>query len=269
MPDFNPFGALVAAVTTASTPEGRQAAADALTSMLTEAGQRGVDVGRALLGGGPISGAAGSLMTLPGVRISPGQIQLTAIGNVQRFLADVASGVTVPTPADVQSIISQLLAGVGAAAQGVSVPGLPGAPAFPGLPFQLPNIPGLDPCKFLKCLAASMDCGCGGGQAPGSQPPQATIPQPPEGPDPVATMIGTGVEIFTRARALAEERLRSAQQRAADLLAAEKAAADAAAKAAIQKARKDAEKNVAGLKSQAEQLTTAIGTSIAQAWPRG
>jgi hypothetical protein len=174
-----------------------------------------------------------------------------------------------PAAVAVSAIVGQLPAGVGvslpdlpappAPAGSPAWPALPGFPNFPGLPgIAFPPIPGLDPCMFLECLAARIDGsgGSGGGHVPGPIKPG----------DPVGTLVGEGIGAFNRARDFVEEKLRDAERRAKDLLAAEKAAA-AAVQTDIQAARKPAEKEVEDLRNKGTQLGNTVATTIAQSWP--
>ncbi len=245
------LGPLVEALTTATSPSSRKAAADALSAAIADAASRGEDL-RTMFENVP-----GSDIAIP-----IGPAELTAIGNLQRFLADVATGSIALTPKDASAVIGQF-----GALLGGGVPGLPGMPSMPampipGFPFPTPPIPGLDPCKLIKCLAASMDCdgASGGGSPPGFLPGVVVEPI-----DAIKVAVDNGIEILKNARDMAEEGRRQADQLAKDLAAAAKEASGDAKKA-INAARKEAESTANDLVEKSEQLGGAIGSALASAF---
>ncbi len=130
----------------------------------------------------------------------------------------------------------------------------------------MPQIPGLDYCKFLKCLASSMDCG--GASSSPSNGGAGTIGGGARvsvsagvAVDNFGRLVSSGVDALNRARDVAEQALRDAERRAADLAAAEKTAA-AAAKAELQKARKEAEKAADELRGKVNTLGATIGSML-------
>lgn len=232
--------ALLNAVNNAVSPEARVAAAKNLGNEIVAAVSRGVDISQVF------GGAIGNADPIP-----IGPAQLAAIGQVQRYLAALASSEIVATPSNVYATFTQLAGVLG----GVSLPGIPGIPQFPGLPFAIPQLPGLDACKFIKCLAASIDCSCGqdGGGSPGANG---------KGDDPIADLVNTGIGFLKRARDLAGEKQRQFERDASDFAAAAKAATGAA-KEKLEAEAKEAKGNATSLVQTGEKMTESIGTAIA------
>lgn len=257
MPFFKrPIDYLIDAVTSAASPESRKAAADALAAAIADAANRGEDLMS------PITNPTNRLTVF-----KVGPAELAVIGNMQRTLADIASGSVEMTQQSIANISAQL--GALLSGTGMGLPGLPGLPPtqIPGFPIAIPQIPGLDPCKFIKCLAASMDCNCGSDH----QPVPGGTQLPPIGggggnANPIGTMVNNGIEILNRARDMTDSTLRTWDQRAKDLAAAAKSATGKA-KAEIDAAKKEAEAKANELREKSEQLGRTIGSAIVNAWP--
>jgi len=250
----NIFGTLINAVNTATDPNARDAALHKFSSELQQAITRGGDI-RLLL--------EDALRGVPPGAVVLGPASMLAIGEVQRYLANVATGAVTMTPQTLSAMIALLVNVFGGGGGGMpglpGLPGLLGLPQLPGLPFQIPQIPGLDACMFIKCLASSMDCsGATGGGMPGTG----------GGDDPIGRMVGSGIEALKRARDMAEEKFRQAEQTAKDLAVAANVATGVA-RNEIEAAKKRAEADAKELREKSEQLGQTIGGAIAHGWPRG
>ena len=182
------------------------------------------------------------------------EAQLSALDDTQRYLAGVAKGLIDVTPSDMGAIVFRLLGAFGGTLPGAGGAGLGG---FPGLPFQIPQIPGLDPCRFLKCLPSSIDC-----------PDTSTSRIPLQGDDsndPISVSIRTGIGGLRRALDIVKEKTKDAERLRDDLFAAA-AAATGETKKEIQEEADKAQQGVVELKSQSQQLGEAVVTAIVKTW---